>query len=969
MSKFCMGCMEQIEDEALVCPVCGCVDGAAAAQSIHMEPGSILGERYIVGRALRYDKSGVDYIGWDALYERKVTIREYLPVAYAARAGGEQLTVRDGKSRQFQEGLRKFIDGANRRVQQEAGSAQIFECLSENGTAYAIMEYETGEAAALWLGGGAVSADSAAEVNEGKSVAGSGDKKGFSLPVWAKPVGAAIALIAVLLGVLFGTGILGSGVKLAEGEAMVPEIVSCSVDVAQNRLAEQGLSMMIVGAEYSDTTPANIILEQNLNPGVIVEKGTTVEVRVSADWGFGEDGIMPGVVYKTEAEATAKLASLGLTIQTEPVYSDFVAEGLVISQSPNAGSGIHSGQSVTLEVSLGLDPNRREASPELVTLLQNSCELYLGDSMSLYAQGGTGAYTYESSDESVVTVSPSGELSAVGEGTATVTVKSGEAESAVCVITVGAYQMTLEPERLALFADASDAVAVSGIPQDARVEWRSEDSAVASVSDGLITGHTNGETTITASWTNGTHTYTASIPVTVEASGITLSEYKITSFYVGQTRELTAQTAPADQTVEWVSSDETVVTVDDKGLVTAVGGGSATVTASFGEYSESCEVTVTSPGVSLTKSSVSLYPGESAALSASATPSGTEVTWSSDNSGVATVSGGKISAVGPGTTSIRAKITFEGKTYEALCAVTVNQPGVSLSASGLTLLPGESKSLSATTKPGGCSVTWSSNNTGVATVSGGKVTAVATGSATITAQISYQGKTYKATCAVTVSKPTISVTSSADTITYAEREQDRGVCTLTAKVNPDGGSVKWEISDSSVATISGSGTTATVTAKSAGTATVTATYSVKGEVVSDTCTITVKKADSTMRLDNFAYATSGTIDSFWVSGTITSNYALTRVENIGTATSNALNLTVGGDTTDPYIFEEGVYTVDASILCEYFIEQYRTLYNVYQSVAGLLGADDSVTMNITITCYDASGYCESREMTFVVYGD
>ena len=219
---------------------------------------------------------------------------------------------------------------------------------------------------------------------------------------------------------------------------------------------------------------------------------------------------------------------------------------------------------------------------------------------------------------------------------------------------------------------------------------------------------------------------------------------------------------------------------------------------------------------------------------------------------------------------------------------------------------------------------------------------------------------------MTVAKTSISITASTDTIEYSEI--DNGTCTLTANVNPDGGSVKWESSAPSVASVSGNGKTATVTALSEGSATIKAAYSVNGTTVSSQCTVTVRKAASTLDISDFWYTESGTPESFQVGGTISSNYALTRVECTGSATSNALGIKVS-DTADPFYFASGTYSVDASVLRDYFINQYNKLYELYAAAAGLLGLDNSVTGVITCTCFDSSGHSESRTLTYVIYSN
>ena len=797
------------------------------------------------------------------------------------------------------------------------------------------------------------------------------------LPLWAKilipSVGAvSLAVLLMLLGGVIGPrGNLLTDIMLGQNEVRVPALVNNSVDVADSRLDELGLDCQIVGAEYTDVVPAGTVLHQSIQVGQVVEKDTMVDVYISTDKGGAgiQEGVMPYVVYKTEDEAVSLLESMGLTVQVEYAYDDLIASGVVAAQSLEDGADISGGGSVTLGVSQGEDPNKRIPDSETVALSKHEYELYVGDCVTLQAEGGTGSYGYSSSDEKVATVSRNGELTAVGEGTATITVSSGSAREDTCTVTVQDYTMSLNPGSLTLFTDASAALSVSGIPGNAEISWSSADDTIAAVDDtGKVTGIASGKTTITATWKNGKETYTAGVEVTVEDQGITLSVYKITSFYVGETYSITANTSSTGQQVTWSSSNAKVAKVDSNGVVTAVGSGSATITASIGSHSQSCSVTVIQPSLSLTKSKMSVMVGSTTTLSAKVTPSGTAVSWSSDNTCVAKVSNGKVTAVGTGTATIRAKMSFGGKSYEAVCKVTVTNPSVKLSASSLSLLPGDSRTLTATTVPSGSKVSWKSSNTGVATVSGGTVKAVAVGSATITAQITVNGKAYTASCSVTVAKPSISVTSSASTITYAEREKDRGSCKLTANVKPDNGQVSWSISDSSIASLSANGKTATVTAKSSGKVKITATYTVAGTTLTDSCELTVQKAASTLQVSDVTYPKSGSLENFYFKAKASSNYRLVKVTCEGTSKSNALNISVK-DTADPFYFEGDVYSAgerECQQLTRYIVEQYKNLYDLYVKAADLLGADHSVTITLQGKIHDSSGQTVSITLVYVL---
>ena len=70
--KRCMGCMEIYDDNFEICPHCGYLENTEVEEAIHMSPGTLLGDRYIVGKVLGFGGFGVTYIGWDGKLEQKV---------------------------------------------------------------------------------------------------------------------------------------------------------------------------------------------------------------------------------------------------------------------------------------------------------------------------------------------------------------------------------------------------------------------------------------------------------------------------------------------------------------------------------------------------------------------------------------------------------------------------------------------------------------------------------------------------------------------------------------------------------------------------------------------------------------------------------------------------------------------------------------------------------------------------------
>ncbi|MGN1123550.1 MAG: serine/threonine protein kinase, partial [Eubacterium sp.] len=74
-----MGCMRDYDENVDVCPYCGYQKDTPVKELYHLVPGTILNKKYIVGKVLGFGGFGVTYIGWDALLEKTVAIKEYLP--------------------------------------------------------------------------------------------------------------------------------------------------------------------------------------------------------------------------------------------------------------------------------------------------------------------------------------------------------------------------------------------------------------------------------------------------------------------------------------------------------------------------------------------------------------------------------------------------------------------------------------------------------------------------------------------------------------------------------------------------------------------------------------------------------------------------------------------------------------------------------------------------------------------------
>lgn len=147
--KLCMGCMETYSDQYDICPYCGYVDGTAPKEAYHLIPGTVIEGRYIVGKVIGNGGFGITYIGYDAVLNQKIAIKEYLPGEFSTRTMGTlDVTVFSGKKEeQFANGIVKFIDEAKKlaKFKHTQGIVDIHDSFQANHTAYIIMEYLDGE--------------------------------------------------------------------------------------------------------------------------------------------------------------------------------------------------------------------------------------------------------------------------------------------------------------------------------------------------------------------------------------------------------------------------------------------------------------------------------------------------------------------------------------------------------------------------------------------------------------------------------------------------------------------------------------------------------------------------------------------------------------------------------------------------------------------------------------------------------
>ena len=147
--KLCLNCMEIYEKEYEVCPFCGYIHGAKAIKDSHLQPGTLINERYVVGTAIGQGGFGITYKGWDKKLKQKVAIKEYYPTAFAYRTAEhtEVTAISKATEKSFAKGVNKFISEARiiAALNDQQGIVHVYDYLSANNTAYIVMEYIDGK--------------------------------------------------------------------------------------------------------------------------------------------------------------------------------------------------------------------------------------------------------------------------------------------------------------------------------------------------------------------------------------------------------------------------------------------------------------------------------------------------------------------------------------------------------------------------------------------------------------------------------------------------------------------------------------------------------------------------------------------------------------------------------------------------------------------------------------------------------
>ena len=350
----------------------------------------------------------------------------------------------------------------------------------------------------------------------------------------------------------------------------------------------------------------------------------------------------------------------------------------------------------------------------------------------------TSALKWSSSDEEVVTVDEEGNVTGITEGTSVIKVEAElpyETLRAVCTVTV--HRVYAEGITI---AEGEDTVAVGGTIRlevvfdpanttNKNVTWTSSDESIAKVDEnGTVTGVSAGDAVITVTSEDGGYTAEREVHVIVPAEGISVNEEEsVSEIEYGHTGSIKIIFSPSDttnQNVTWTSSDETIATVDENGVITAIGEGPVTITATSedGGFTASKEINIIYrhiERIELEEDIIEALPGYTQALHTVFTPedaSNKKVIYASDNEEAVTVDNeGKITCITYGTAVIT--VTTEDGEKTAECTVTVKrETTVVLNMKEASVPAGSTVQLEAEAEPEGTKVYWTSKDPSIATV-------------------------------------------------------------------------------------------------------------------------------------------------------------------------------------------------------------------------------------------------------------
>lgn len=540
----------------------------------------------------------------------------------------------------------------------------------------------------------------------------------------------------------------------------VRDYVGQSFDTAKADLRTVSLYGVKCELRYHPSIPSGSIIQQSPEGGEKILKGSGVYFVVSLG---PQKQLVPNVLYKEQAEAEQLLAKSGFGSAPKAVTSSYVALGHVAAQTPLGGSEAAPGTKISLDIS---SDSTSQPTQSNVTIDQFKAELDLqvGETFeladTLQYSGSASSIVWSSSNPSIAFVDADGYVVAIAPGAATVTVVVG-GEAATCYVTVNDSRPLEMSENIILEVGEEFPL---GLQEFGKISpdmfyWFSADPRVASVTQyGVVTGVSEGCTFVTA-------------------------------LYAGQVKQCTVWVLDSDSYIKVQRFDQNTTQHDAEAALQAAGveytvkqvynspaAAGCVADFDFTGYSDSDYYYISgtrTPELSISGGAAQQpadtpkepardpepdKPAGKATLSITSRPNKTSY-YIGDKLNTAgltaryTDASGKAQTITSGFTtnadlssagSKQVTVTYQGAS--TTFNVTVKTPSVTVTQEELN----EGLRLYATTDPAGQDVTWSSSNPNVAYFEGKTLHAAGSGTAVISATMTYNGRKYSGSTTVVV---------------------------------------------------------------------------------------------------------------------------------------------------------------------------------------------------------------------------
>ena len=670
----------------------------------------------------------------------------------------------------------------------------------------------------------------------------------------------------------------------------------------------------ITGSTVSILSAGSVVISANQTSTNDFEAGTTsfTLTILKADPGLSISNSSK-IFNDTDFSISASSSSGGAIAYLIADSSVATISGTTVSIIGAGSTIISVSQSATTNYNSSTATATLTVSKDSPTLsgLSNMTKNYGDSDFSLSASSSsTGAITYSSSDNSVATISGT-TVTIVGAGSAIITVlqvadNNYNSATLTASLTVSKDSPTLSglSDMTKNYGDDDFSLSASS-PSTGAIMYSSSDTSVATISGTTVTIVGAGSAIITASQTadDNYNSATTTVTLTVSKDSPTLSGLSNISKTYGDSDFSLSASSSSTGAITYSSSDNSVATISGT-TVTIVGAGSAIITASQTAVDNYNSATITaSLTVQKDEAPIKGYDNitnylHDGTISLSASSSSTAlITYSSSDSSIATISGSTIIPKSAG---------------EAI--ITISQVGdqnylSSMASFSLTLLSGNPEissfndidktyndptfELNASSTSSG-TISYSSSNSSVATISGTTVSIQGAGTATILLEQdsydTYLAATQSITLRVAKDDPTILF----EDLTKTYNDNDFSLSATSSST----GSITFSSSDTSVASISGS----TVTIVGAGNAVITASQAADSNYNSatNTASLTVIKDIPTINTSNIVRSYDDEdfeITTDIVSSTSSAGFFYTSSNNsVATVSGDTISIVSGGST-------------------------------------------------------------------------